>query len=78
MAGLPLGDSVPRLCRQGCSGHFRGQDQYVCITDGPKAALMASRDFEDGHYTSSPYHGIRAFGCALKWFREHNYLMSGQ
>ncbi|KAF8131698.1 Alpha/Beta hydrolase protein [Boletus edulis] len=56
-----------------------------CILEGPKAALIASKDFENGHYTSPPYHGIRAFGRVVlawvysqSWFREHNYLMDGQ
>lgn len=30
--------------------------------EGPKAALVASKDFNDGHYASTPQHGIRAFG----------------
>lgn len=30
--------------------------------EGPKAALTASKDFEGGHYKSTPQHGIRAFG----------------
>lgn len=30
--------------------------------EGPKAALVASKDFHDGHYTSPPQAGIRAFG----------------
>jgi hypothetical protein len=30
--------------------------------EGPKAALVASKDFEGGHYTVTPQHGIRAFG----------------
>ncbi|KAH0827893.1 Alpha/Beta hydrolase protein [Lanmaoa asiatica] len=56
-----------------------------CILEGPKAALIASKDFKDGHYTSPPHHGIRAFGRVIlpwvysqAWFREHNYLMGGQ
>jgi homoserine O-acetyltransferase len=56
-----------------------------CILEGPKAALIASKDFENGHYTSPPYHGIRAFGRVIlpwvdsqTWFREHSYLMDGQ
>lgn len=24
--------------------------------------MLASKDFADGHYTSTPHHGIRAFG----------------
>ncbi|KAF9241613.1 Alpha/Beta hydrolase protein [Melanogaster broomeanus] len=56
-----------------------------CILEGPKAALVASKDFEGGHYTSPPQHGMRAFGGVLlgwlfgqTWFREHKYLMGGQ
>jgi hypothetical protein len=30
--------------------------------EGPKAALVASKDFDNGHYKSPPIHGIRAFG----------------
>ena len=30
--------------------------------EGPKAALVASKDFDNGHYKSVPQHGIRAFG----------------
>lgn len=29
--------------------------------EGPKAALVASKDFEDGHYRDPPQRGIRAF-----------------
>lgn len=29
--------------------------------EGPKAALVASKDFENGHYREPPQHGIRAF-----------------
>jgi hypothetical protein len=29
--------------------------------EGPKAAMLASKDFDDGHYKSTPQHGIRAF-----------------
>ena len=30
--------------------------------EGPKAALVASKDFDNGHYKTTPQHGIRAFG----------------
>lgn len=30
--------------------------------EGPKAALVASKDFDNGHYKIAPEHGIRAFG----------------
>lgn len=33
-----------------------------CFLEGPKAAMLASKDFADGHYQSTPQHGIRAFG----------------
>lgn len=29
--------------------------------EGPKIALLASKDFEDGNYKITPQHGIRAF-----------------
>lgn len=32
--------------------------------EGPKAALTASKDFDDGHYKSVPQIGVRAFGRA--------------
>ncbi|EJF65171.1 homoserine O-acetyltransferase [Dichomitus squalens LYAD-421 SS1] len=50
----------------------------------PKAALKASRDFHDGHYTSPPEVGVRAFARAYSawaygqaWFRDHLYQMGG-
>ena len=30
--------------------------------EGPKAALVSSKDFDNGHYKTAPQHGIRAFG----------------
>ncbi|KAH8119534.1 Alpha/Beta hydrolase protein [Phellopilus nigrolimitatus] len=55
-----------------------------CFLEGPKAALVASKDFDNGHYNSSPQHGIRAFARVYSawaygqaWFREHNYLYNG-
>lgn len=73
-------------------------DKYVCICgsartsphnkaflEGPKAALVASKDFENGHYTRTPHHGIRAFArvyCAWaygqSWFRKEGYLQDGR
>ncbi|EJD03323.1 alpha/beta-hydrolase, partial [Fomitiporia mediterranea MF3/22] len=32
-----------------------------CFLEGPKAALVASKDFDNGHYKTPPEHGIRAF-----------------
>ncbi|KAF8070478.1 alpha beta hydrolase fold protein [Lyophyllum atratum] len=43
--------------------------------EGPKAALTVSKDFDNGHYKSTPQHGLRAFGRA--WFRNYGYLQSG-
>ncbi|OJT10960.1 Homoserine O-acetyltransferase [Trametes pubescens] len=55
-----------------------------CFLEGPKAALKAGRDFNDGHYTSTPQVAIRAFArayCAWAygqaWFRGHLYEMGG-
>ncbi|KAH7911424.1 Alpha/Beta hydrolase protein [Hygrophoropsis aurantiaca] len=55
-----------------------------CLLEGPKSALLASKDFDDGHYTSTPQFGIRAFGRVMvpwvfsqTWFREHEYLFDG-
>ncbi|TBU42845.1 homoserine O-acetyltransferase [Dichomitus squalens] len=55
-----------------------------CFLEGPKAALKASRDFHDGHYTSPPEVGVRAFARAYSawaygqaWFRDHLYQMGG-
>jgi hypothetical protein len=30
--------------------------------EGPKAALVSSKDFDNGHYKTTPQHGLRAFG----------------
>lgn len=56
-----------------------------CFLEGPKAAMLASKDFADGHYQSTPQHGIRAFGRVYSawaygqtWFREYKYLMDGE
>lgn len=47
--------------------------------------MLASKDFADGHYQSTPHHGIRAFGRVYSawaygqtWFREYKYLMDGE
>ncbi|KAG2150371.1 Alpha/Beta hydrolase protein [Suillus clintonianus] len=56
-----------------------------CFLEGPKAAMLASKDFADGHYQSTPQHGIRAFGRVYSawaygqtWFREYKHLMDGE
>ncbi|KAI0775832.1 homoserine O-acetyltransferase [Trametes elegans] len=66
-------------------GSARTSPHNKCFLEGPKAALVNSKDFEDGHYTKEPQFGIRAFGRAYSawaygqtWFRQHGYLMDGQ
>ncbi|KJA13726.1 hypothetical protein HYPSUDRAFT_530822 [Hypholoma sublateritium FD-334 SS-4] len=65
-------------------GSARTSPHNRCFLEGPKAALVASKDFENGHYQKTPQFGIRAFGrvyCAWAygqaWFREHKYTMGG-
>ncbi|EIN04213.1 homoserine acetyltransferase [Punctularia strigosozonata HHB-11173 SS5] len=65
-------------------GSARTSPHNKCFLEGPKAALVASKDFEGGHYTSPPQHGIRAFGRVYSawaygqtWFREQQYLHVG-
>ncbi|RDX44886.1 homoserine O-acetyltransferase [Lentinus brumalis] len=62
----------------------RTSPHNICFLEGPKAALKAARDFENGHYTSPPQVGIRAFARAYSawaygqtWFRQHLYRMDG-
>ncbi|KAI0779487.1 homoserine O-acetyltransferase [Fomes fomentarius] len=62
-------------------GSARTSMHNKCFLEGPKAALVNSKDFEYGHYTKEPQFGIRAFGRAYSawaygqtWFREHGYL----
>ncbi|KAI0266680.1 homoserine acetyltransferase [Gloeopeniophorella convolvens] len=43
-------------------GSARTSPHNQCFIEGPKTALLVSKDFHDGHYTSTPQHGIRAFG----------------
>ncbi|KAF7981840.1 hypothetical protein HWV62_31371 [Athelia sp. TMB] len=62
-------------------GSARTSPHNICFLEGPKAALVASKDFDNGHYKSTPQHGIRAFGRVYSawaygqtWYREHGYL----
>ncbi|KAF4610699.1 hypothetical protein D9613_006664 [Agrocybe pediades] len=55
-----------------------------CFLEGPKAALVASKDFYDGHYMQKAEIGIRAFARVYSawaygqtWFREHKYTFDG-
>ncbi|KIK99416.1 hypothetical protein PAXRUDRAFT_30521 [Paxillus rubicundulus Ve08.2h10] len=57
-----------------------GVKKKLFILGGPKVALSASKDLEDGHYSSPPQHGIRAFGRVIlgwvygqAWFKEEKY-----
>ncbi|KAL0574958.1 hypothetical protein V5O48_007003 [Marasmius crinis-equi] len=52
--------------------------------EGPKAALLASKDFENGHYKAPPEIGIRAFGRVYsgwaygqEWYRNKQHLYDG-
>ncbi|EIN14643.1 alpha/beta hydrolase fold protein [Punctularia strigosozonata HHB-11173 SS5] len=62
-------------------GSARTSPHNKCFLEGPQAALTASKDFHDGHYTSPPQYGIRAFGRAYSawaygqtWFRQRLYI----
>lgn len=66
-------------------GSARTSPHNQCFLEGPKAALMASKDFEGGHYKSEPQHGIRAFGRVYSawaygqtWFRQNQHLQGGR
>lgn len=52
------------------NGMLSPAQYYVCVVEnyasasfieGSKSALLASKDFNNGHYTSPPQHGLRAF-----------------
>ncbi|KAG9316649.1 alpha beta hydrolase fold protein [Chiua virens] len=65
-------------------GSARTSPHNKAFLEGPKAALTASKDFDDGHYKVTPQHGIRAFGRAYsawaysqEWFRKKLYLYDG-
>ncbi|KAI0084891.1 alpha beta hydrolase fold protein [Irpex rosettiformis] len=66
-------------------GSARTSPHNICFLEGPKAALVASQDFQGGHYTTKPAHGIRAFGRVYSawaygqtWFRNKSYLYDGK
>ncbi|PCH36082.1 homoserine O-acetyltransferase [Wolfiporia cocos MD-104 SS10] len=65
-------------------GSARTSVHNQCFLEGPKAALVASKDFDNGHYKTNPHIGIRAFGRAYSawaygqaWFRQHGHLHNG-
>ncbi|KAI9067286.1 homoserine O-acetyltransferase [Trametes sanguinea] len=62
----------------------RTSQHNKCFLEGPKTALVNSKDFDNGHYTREPQFGLRAFGRVYSawaygqtWFRRHGYLMDG-
>ncbi|CAL1706471.1 unnamed protein product [Somion occarium] len=66
-------------------GSARTSPHNQCFLEGPKSALLASKDFNGGHYTSTPQFGIRAFGRVYSawaygqtWFRRKGYLYDGK
>jgi homoserine O-acetyltransferase len=66
-------------------GSARTSPHNKCFLEGPKAALVASKDFEGGHYKAEPQHGIRAFARVYSawaygqtWFRENQHLQGGR
>jgi len=66
-------------------GSARTSPHNICFLEGPKAAMLASKDFDGGHYKTTPSHGIRAFGRVYSawaygqtWYREHGYLFNGE
>ncbi|TFY77054.1 hypothetical protein EWM64_g6960 [Hericium alpestre] len=66
-------------------GSARTSDHNQCFLEGPKSALLASQDYHDGHYTSTPQRGIRAFARAYSawaygqtWFRNKQFLHDGR
>ncbi|EIM81315.1 homoserine acetyltransferase [Stereum hirsutum FP-91666 SS1] len=66
-------------------GSARTSPHNQCFLEGPKIALTASRDFDDGHYKTQPHHGMRAFGRVYSawaygqtWYRNKQYLHGGK
>ncbi|KAL0072412.1 hypothetical protein AAF712_000175 [Marasmius tenuissimus] len=65
-------------------GSARTSPHNACFLEGPKAALVASKDFENGHYKSPPQVGARAFGRVYsawaygqEWYRNGQHLYDG-
>lgn len=55
-----INNDQPKICaRNHGSPLFFFLNSFL---EGPKAALVASKDFDNGHYKTTPQHGIRAFG----------------
>ncbi|KAH9479761.1 Homoserine O-acetyltransferase [Psilocybe cubensis] len=66
-------------------GSARTSPHNQCFLEGPKAALLASKDFDGGHYKTQPEIGKRAFGRVYSawaygqtWFRQHGHLHGGK
>ncbi|EIM80480.1 alpha/beta hydrolase fold protein [Stereum hirsutum FP-91666 SS1] len=65
-------------------GSARTSPHNQCFIEGPKIALVSSKDFENGHYKTTPQHGIRAFARVYSawaygqtWYRNKQYLYDG-
>jgi hypothetical protein len=56
---------VPTISGE-CKMHFLTKSILIyemqSFLEGPKAALVASKDFDNGHYQKTPQYGLRAFG----------------
>jgi homoserine acetyltransferase len=55
-----------------------------CFLEGPKSALLYSKDYHDGHYKEQAHAGLRAFSRVYStwalsqgWFREKNWEKLG-
>ncbi|GAB7349603.1 hypothetical protein MBLNU459_g0290t2 [Dothideomycetes sp. NU459] len=75
-------DFVERIC---CiAGSARTSWHNWCFLEGPKAALVNSSDFHDGHYKAPVEKGTRAFSRVYStwalcqaWFREKSWEQIG-
>ncbi|KAH8894146.1 alpha/beta-hydrolase [Thozetella sp. PMI_491] len=66
------------------AGAARASWHNISFLEGPKAALVNSVDFHDGHYTEPAIRGTRAFGrvystwaLSSAWFRAKNWETLG-
>ena len=55
-----------------------------CFLEGPKHALIMSKDFQGGHYAESPKNGLKAFArvyvtwaLSQQWFRNKCWEQGG-
>lgn len=66
-------------------GSARTSPHNQCFLEGLKATLLASKDFNNGHYTAPPEQGVRAFGRVYSgwaygqaWYRNYGHLHNGR